>query len=285
MQSHSPITSYNVQLSFFSGPLDLLLHLVHQKEVPVSQVNMVEICEQYLDIVTKASLLDLDKATEYLVIATTLVAIKSQMLLPNPKVEEEEVADEAFDPRFFEELRDKLKAYELTKKRAEQLAQSAQLGVDTFNRKPTQEFSSEVIYDYPDETADTLCETLLKLLKRIGANVSSFCVRLEPVSVVSYMMKVLDKFGSKQELGDRSSFYRVLCAIIKDEPKQLQNKKGPIIGGLIAILELVRRGIMAVEQKDEMSDFNISLKSSEQELKNIELTSEFDSEERLAVNS
>src|SRR5690606_39148789 len=82
---------FDIQLEFFSGPMDLLLHLVSLKEVPIEEVSMAEIIDQYFDIVTKqAHQIDLERASDYLVIITTLMMIKSRSLLPNESAEDVE---------------------------------------------------------------------------------------------------------------------------------------------------------------------------------------------------
>ena len=149
--SGSGASPFAIRLEFFSGPMDLLLHLVHQQEVGIEQVKMSLVAEQYLEIVTRnARYLDLEKASEFLVIAATLLAIKSGSLLPSlPVPGAEDSRDDWVDTRFFEDLRQRLCAYELTKARAMSLVRCPQLGVDTFNRvdhqalKPTPEMLCE----------------------------------------------------------------------------------------------------------------------------------------------
>lgn len=76
---------YNVRLDAFEGPLDLLLHLINEAEVDIYDIPMIEITEQYLEYIHAMQELHLDVASEYLVMAATLIAIKSKMLLPKKK--------------------------------------------------------------------------------------------------------------------------------------------------------------------------------------------------------
>ena len=92
MQQAQATNNYNdseflVNLEFFSGPMDLLLHLVEQQEVEIENVDLSEVCDQYLKIVERSAELDLERAGEYLVVAATLVARKSEAILPrgNPE--------------------------------------------------------------------------------------------------------------------------------------------------------------------------------------------------------
>ena len=88
--------AYAVKLPAFEGPLDLLLHLIRQNEVEITDIPIAQIADQYLRYVEMMRELQLDVAAEYLVMAATLALIKSRMLLP-PDGEEE--ADEGLDPR------------------------------------------------------------------------------------------------------------------------------------------------------------------------------------------
>lgn len=93
--------AYTVHLENFEGPLDLLLHLIRREEMNIYDIPIARITEQYLQIIRDLSAVDLDRASEFLVMAATLVGIKSRMLLPKPpKLLVEEPAEESGeDPR------------------------------------------------------------------------------------------------------------------------------------------------------------------------------------------
>src|SRR5215813_9284703 len=86
---------YNVQLETFRGPLDLLLFLVKRHEVDIRDIPIARVAEQFLEYLNVIQLIDVEWAGEFLVMAATLMEIKSKMLLP--RAEEEESADD--DPR------------------------------------------------------------------------------------------------------------------------------------------------------------------------------------------
>lgn len=96
---------YTVHLENFEGPLDLLLHLIRREEMNIYDIPIARITEQYLQVVADLSDVDLDRASEFLVMAATLLTIKARMLLPKPpkrQPEEEFVDDgagEELDPR------------------------------------------------------------------------------------------------------------------------------------------------------------------------------------------
>ena len=119
--------AYSVKLPVFEGPLDLLLHLIRQNEMEITDIPVAVISEQYLEYLELMRMLDLDIAGEYLVIAATLALIKSRMLLP-PEGEEDD--DEGLDPR--EELVQRLLEYQRYKEVAEELGRRRLLGRDVF---------------------------------------------------------------------------------------------------------------------------------------------------------
>src|SRR5207249_5186249 len=86
---------YLVDLDTFRGPLDLLLYLVKRNEVDICDIPIARIADQFLEYLNLAQLIDVEWAGEFLVLAATLMEIKSRMLLPRP----EEVHEQADDPR------------------------------------------------------------------------------------------------------------------------------------------------------------------------------------------
>src|SRR6056297_3735697 len=100
--------SYEVKIDAFEGPIDLLLHLLDENEVEIYDIQIAEITEQYLDYIAQMKELDLDVASEFLVMAARLMEIKAQTLLPSKEpVEEEE--ETKTDPR--QQLVDRLVEY------------------------------------------------------------------------------------------------------------------------------------------------------------------------------
>src|SRR5204863_7604836 len=89
-----------VQLEIFEGPLDLLLYLVKKEEVDIYEVNLTKIATQFIDYVQLMKELDLDIAGEFLVMAATLMYIKSRELLPREQQAETEGEDDEEDPRW-----------------------------------------------------------------------------------------------------------------------------------------------------------------------------------------
>lgn len=126
--------SYTVYLEKFEGPLDLLLHLIRREEMNIYDIPIARITEQYLEIIRDLAGVDIDKASEFLVMAATLLGIKSRMLLPKPpKIQAEEVPEDGgVDPR--EELVRQLVAYSQYKEAAGQLRQREEVMARVYTR-------------------------------------------------------------------------------------------------------------------------------------------------------
>lgn len=130
----------SIRLDNFEGPFDLLLHLIKKNEMDIHDIRIYEITNQYLDYLNKMKEMDLDITSEFIVMAATLLEIKSKTLLPKQKTEVEE---EENDPR--KELVEKLIIYKQIKGAAEYLREKILYTGEIFTKKP------EIINDKPSE--------------------------------------------------------------------------------------------------------------------------------------
>jgi segregation and condensation protein A len=254
--------AYDIRLDFFSGPMDLLLHLVSLKEVSIEEVSMTEVLDQYLDIVTRhAHEIDLEKASDYLVIVATLMVLKSKALLPPEPLSDDTQDEENEYSRFFESLRERLKAFELTRARALALVESPQLGVDTFvrNDKNAIKIPPEMIAE--GESSIRLGTLFMNLVKRVGGLGRSITISIEPVSIVSSMMKVVDALTTFFPKG-KESFYSIIKKCYKkNELKTPETSRNIIMGSFVALLELAKRGVLEVTQENQSSEIFVTLRA------------------------
>lgn len=132
-------SAYLVKIDAFEGPLDLLLHLINEYEIDIYDIPVAEIADQYNDYIRAMKELELNIASEYLVMAATLLAIKSQMLLPKQEVDED-VDEYEEDPR--EELIRRLIEYRKFKESAEHLKKK-ELEANQVYMRPMSTFSEE----------------------------------------------------------------------------------------------------------------------------------------------
>jgi segregation and condensation protein A len=220
---------YTVKVDVFEGPLDLLLHLIKQNQIDIYDIPIAIITEQYLDYIRIMKALDLSIAGEFLVMAATLMYIKSRMLLPAPIEEEEE---EAVDPRA--ELVQRLVEYKRFKEAAVRLSQQALLGVDVFIR-PAREIETEA----GEIEADLfhLIDALRELLKR--QEIKDFHeVTLDRVTLRDKMTELWEKLqGAKEAVAFTTLFTHVSSRL-------------ELIVTFLALLELIRAGMLRAYQRD-----------------------------------
>lgn len=265
---------FSIHLSFFSGPMDLLLHLVSQKEVSVQEVSMSEVLDQYLKIVTdQAGDLDLEKASEYLVVVATLMLLKSKALLPEESAgtDLENIDDEY--SRFFEDLRARLIAFETTKLRAQALIAHPQLDVDTFIRRDKDAIKPDLDEMGVGETTTRLGGLFLSLVKRVGGLGKRIVITIESVSIVTYMVSMVDFFKNIKEKGAQS-----FLTLVSHNQKE-DSIRNSVLGSFVAILELAKRGVIKVTQPldGDQHNFLVDYVLTDVDA-NHELHSEFDEE-------
>lgn len=125
-----------LKLTEFEGPLDLLLHLIKKQEIDIYDIPIAQITEQYLDYLHQMQELSLEVAGDYLIMAATLMAIKSRLLLPQSKVDELDHPDEEpEDPR--QALVEQLLAYQAYQEVSHYLQQQAQMRARFFSKEET----------------------------------------------------------------------------------------------------------------------------------------------------
>jgi segregation and condensation protein A len=188
--------SYRVQIEEFEGPLDLLLHLIKKNEVDIYNIPIASITKQYLEYIEILKELNLDIAGEFLVMAATLLQIKSRMLLPVTQDEEEA---EVEDPRA--ELVRRLLEYQRYREAGHDLSTRNLLGRDVFARK----FDSPDLADMApqEEPADVelfeLIEAFQKVLGRVSVD-TFHSVVADGISIgerIDQVLALLDESESK----------------------------------------------------------------------------------------
>jgi segregation and condensation protein A len=183
---------YKVTLGVFEGPLDLLLHLIRSDEIDIYDIPIAKVTEQYLAYLSLMESLDLEVAGEWLVMAATLLEIKSRMLLPeDPK---EELEEETNDPRL--ELVERLIEYEKFKGAAEIFREREAEQAKVFARGAVElDFDLRPKFDLSEITAVDLLAALQKILSDVDDEpVTS--IQRRKVSVRMRMREVFKKVTS-----------------------------------------------------------------------------------------
>lgn len=244
------MSQYSVKLDAFEGPLDLLLHLINKAEVDIYDIPVARITDQYMHYIQTMQRLELDLASEYLVMAATLLAIKSKMLLPK---QEEIVLDSEFDyleeddPR--EELVHRLIEYRRYKEAAEVLKDRekergliyskspSDLGpyVDELKQEPQKINAS--LYDMLDAFSQLLKRKELKLPKRTK-------IHREDFPIEKRMEEIIDQLNISN---GQTSFFRLFT----------YDEKGHIVVTFLAILELMKAKKVFCQQEDHFSDITV----------------------------
>jgi segregation and condensation protein A len=180
--------STNFQLEIFEGPLDLLLHLIKKNEVNITDIPIATITEQYLATLELMQTLNLDMAGEFLVMAATLIHIKSRTLLPESDTETDE-EEEGGDPR--EELMKRLLEYQRFKEAAGELGQRDVLTRDVFVRA-TAPMEKPAPTAFRELSVFELLTALRRVLERLPKD-EFHEVTLEKITVREKMTLVLER--------------------------------------------------------------------------------------------
>ena len=144
----------------FEGPLDLLLHLIKEAKMDIMNIEIESITKQYVDFIKKQEKMNLEVSSEYLVMASELIEIKSKMLIPNNKVENNEEIEE--DPR--EELVNRLLEYQAYKDITKLLQEKEELRKEIYTKSPEniQNYMDKVTEIHSDVTLDDLISAFQK---------------------------------------------------------------------------------------------------------------------------
>ena len=227
------MTDYRVALDIYNGPLDLLLFLIRRDEIDIYDIPIARITKQYLAYVDLLKQLDPEIVSEFLVLAATLMEIKSRTLLPRPP--EEEIDDEIGDPRL--ELVRQLLEYKKFKDAARTLEEAAAERALRHERRPTLPESNA------DETAIEnldiwdLFEAFNRLLTQIGKTGGVHQVGVDDTPIALHAEDILD---SIQRAGGSQGFEEIFTGRTRAE----------MIGLFLALLELIRqRRIRAIQDR------------------------------------
>lgn len=234
--------SYRVELPVFCGPMDLLLHLVKQQEVDVHEIRIASILDQYLRYLEVLEALDLADLGDFLVMASTLMEIKSREMLPNESVD----LDDEFDPR--DDLIRRLleyKRYRDLSRRLDRFARRRGRMVDVRLPLPDEVREAQKSREDEQELLDlgdieiwTLTAAFAKLLEETGHRDAQLEIGIDKRDVRYYAARVLERVLGRGEVRFVDLF----------DPAE--GRYG-LIGAFVAILELMKQGVMRGHQSAE----------------------------------
>lgn len=228
----------DLKINEFEGPLDLLLHLIKENKMDIFDIKIEKITEQYLEYIKSQESMNLEIDSEYLVLASELLEIKSKYLLPREKNED---TLEEIDPR--EELINRLLEYEAYKEITKTLKEKEQIRMEIYTKSPSN-MSSYIEEDTTvntDVTLDDLVDAFAKFLERQQ--------KLKPLST-----KITEK---EITVSSRKSDIK---AILKKEKKISFFKLFPVfsreyvVATFLAVLEMAKNKELVIIQKDMFDD-------------------------------
>jgi segregation and condensation protein A len=236
--------SYEIKLDIFEGPLDLLLYLIKKNEIDIYNIPIALITEQYLNYLGVMQSLNLDLAGEYLVLASTLLHIKSKMLLPvdEEKTDEDE---EGEDPR--EELVKQLVEYQAFKEVALKIEHRPVLERDVFKRTYPVTLDSSEEEEEPLEEIDMF--VLLQAFQRIVASIDD-----------KFMMDIdVEKMTLTDRINDIMERLTVEKSTTFSDLLSEHRTKKSMVYTFLAILELMKLKMIKVYQSAPFDTIRIRL--------------------------
>ena len=216
----------------FEGPLDLLLYLIRKQNLDILTIPIAKITDQYILYINSMKTMKMDLAAEYLLMAAMLMAIKSRMLLPKP--EKVDDGDEVEDPR--QELINRLLEYEKIKEGAEQIDSIPRVERDFLWLNVKIDEVSDII---PNVVVTDLVRAWQKLLQKATLP-TEHQIKRDELSVREYMANIL-RYLSKVTV---ASFEELFAG---------NYTLAVLVVNFIAILELTKEGLLAIETSDNSS--------------------------------
>ena len=232
-----------VKLESFEGPLDLLLFLIKKNEIDIYDIPMAVITQQYLEYLEMMKNLNLDVAGEFLLMAATLLHIKSKMLLPTPEEDQAEGGEEEEDPRA--ELVRRLLEYQRFKEAARELTKGPMLDREVFIRH----FLGENLLEDGEEGngEEASLFELLEAMKKVlqGLPPEEFQeISIEHLSIKDKILQIMDRLWDVENVAFADLF-------TPSTPRR------EVIVTFLALLELLRLRMIRVYQSESFGTIRI----------------------------
>lgn len=239
---------YIVTIDNFDGPLDLLLHLIKKMDIDIYDISIVEVTKQYLDYINSMKNMNLDVASEYLVMATELMEIKSASLLPKSNVDEDEYVE---DPR--EELIKRLIEYKRYKELVPSFKDLEEERQKEYSKDPS-DLSEFKIEDDGIDIGDLKLEDLMNAFQE-------FLKRKQ-------LEKPLNTKITKKEYSVKKRNVEIKEILKKKKKIEFEElfdvmSKDYIVVTFLSILDLARKQDLCIKQDDNFKKIYLSLKESD----------------------
>lgn len=244
--------SYEVKVEAFEGPLDLLLHLIHRLEIDIYDIPVSQITSQYMEHIRAMQVLELNEASEYLVMAATLIAIKSKTLLPvhQGDLDDPEYEFEEQDPR--DELVSRLVEYRKFKEASLQLKELETNRSSIYTKAPMDLSEYQTLAPFENIDLEINAYDMLgafqKMMRRkkLKAPLSARIARQE-VSIKDQMNSMV---GTLKAAGGKTTFINLFPS----------DDKTVLVVSFLSLLELMKRQVIGVEQEKNFTDLMVELR-------------------------
>ncbi len=246
MAEFESVVDYSTKLENFEGPLDLLLHLIKEAKIEIKDVFVSQVTEQFLQYMNGLEKLDVDKASEYLNMAATLLEIKSKSILPRIEDVTDEIDEET-------QLIRQLEEYKLFKEASEKLKD--QENVLRFYKEPDKSVGDVKIV-YNDFNLDGLISAFSKLLMRVDDKKRQENVLKEIPKEVFTVKDKVEHIRTVLLIRKEVSFFEMFSSYYT---------KNELITTFQAMLELLKLQYIAVEQSGVFDDITITLRDDRNE--------------------
>jgi segregation and condensation protein A len=230
-----------LHLQQFEGPLSLLLYLIRKEEMDIFDINIQEITHQYLEYIRQMKELDLELAGDFIAMASTLLQIKSRMLLP--QYDENGDVVESEDPR--KELVQRLLEYQKYQEASKMLQERPWIGRDLFLRGSREDFSShdEPVIELDEKGLFGLISSYHRLMKVAKKRIHNVSAKVQ--SIASRILEIRDLLLP----GKRATLFELITAT-EDRGRQL-------LITFLSLLELGKLGFVKLYQSQNYSDIHI----------------------------
>lgn len=230
--------TYKIKTDKFQGPLDVLLQLIENEELDITEISLSKVTKQYISHLEKVEELFPEDLADFLVIATKLLLLKSRTLLPYLKIEDEEEETD---------LEEQLKIYKEYADASKLIEELLKKGQFAYNRSHIKFAADEVIFSPPKKklTSKMMNQIFQEALKALEPVVRLPKAAIEKAVTIREKICMIEIFLEKEL---KTSFGEIT--------KNSENKKDVIIT-FLAILELVKKQNVCVQQDEHFGDFSI----------------------------
>lgn len=240
--------SYQINLEVFEGPFDLLFHLLEKNEVDIYDIPIHKITKQYLEYIDQMKVVDMDLASEFIVMAATLLEIKSKMLLPTSELED--INAELFDKDPRRELVTRLLEYRKYREASEFFS-----SLERNHSRKAYRSQEDLLSYFEEPTLDEinsglLADLLVEAMKRILSNLTKEDMKRKTFfnALKRDMFSVDEKFiFIKELLAERKKL--LFIDTFKQNPSREE-----VIVSFLAVLELLKQKFIGIEQEKQYSD-------------------------------